>query len=49
MLWMLQRIATQIGVHMADDPAIEILEEATRPEKLLEQIDNSLGEDSEKL
>lgn len=39
MLNVLQRIAKQVGVPLDDDPALAALEQATRPDKLAEQID----------
>ena len=38
-LELLKRIGEKVGVDLANDPDIEALEEATRPEKLLQQID----------
>jgi uncharacterized membrane protein len=42
MLQMLKQIAEHIGVKVDDDPSVAVLEAATRPEKLLEQIDRSI-------
>ena len=39
MLRMLQAIARQVGAKLEDDPAIAALEQATRPDRLAEQID----------
>ena len=38
MLKMLGAIAKKLGVVVADDPSAEVLEQATRPDKLVEQI-----------
>ncbi|MDQ6786655.1 MAG: DUF1003 domain-containing protein [Acidobacteriota bacterium] len=38
MLQILERIAEKVGVVIDDDPTVSILEQATRPEKLVEQI-----------
>src|SRR3954452_6088930 len=42
MLTLLARIAAKVGVEMTDDPDIAVLEEATRPEKLVEQIEQAI-------
>lgn len=39
MLVLLGRIAEKLDITVSDDPTLEVLEEATRPEKLAEQID----------
>ena len=39
MLQMLQQIAKKVGAHVDDDPQIRALEEATRPDSLLRQIE----------
>lgn len=39
MLNILQAIAKKVGVQLDDDPALAALEQATRPDKLVEQID----------
>ena len=41
MLQMLDRIARKVGAHVADDGQIKALEEATRPEALVEQIEEA--------
>jgi len=42
MLQMLSRIAAKLGIDMKDeDPSIEMLEKATRPDKLVEQIERA--------
>lgn len=43
MLRMLERIARKVGVQLEDDPALAALEQATRPEKLAEQIERATG------
>jgi uncharacterized membrane protein len=42
MLKLLDQIATKVGVKSDDDPAITVLEEATRPDKLGEQIEETI-------
>ncbi len=44
MLWLLERIAGHVGVDISDDPDVKILGEATEPERMLEQIDQTLEE-----
>ena len=39
MLRMLQAVARQVGAKLEDDPTIAALEQATRPDRLAEQID----------
>ncbi len=46
MLQMLERIAKKVGVHVDDDPQVRALEEATRPEALVEQIEEAYREES---
>lgn len=46
MLELLEKIATKVGVDPGGDPSVELLEQATRPEKLVEQIDKSEAERS---
>ncbi|MEO6743224.1 MAG: DUF1003 domain-containing protein [Caldimonas sp.] len=41
MLKVLGAIATKLGVSVSDDPSTEVLEQATRPDKLVEQIDRA--------
>ncbi len=41
-LWMLERVAKHVGADISGDPDVRILEEATRPERLLDQIDQTL-------
>jgi uncharacterized membrane protein len=38
MLQILKQISEKLGVEVDDDPTVQILEQATRPEKLVEQI-----------
>jgi len=42
-LQMLERIAKKVGAHVSDDPQVRALEEATRPEALVRQIDEAYG------
>jgi uncharacterized membrane protein len=42
MLHLLSAIAKQVGAQVDDDPSISILEQATRPDQLLKQIDESI-------
>lgn len=44
MLQLLEAIARQLKVSSCEDPHIRVLEEATRPEQLLEQIDKAVNE-----
>ena len=43
MLELLEKIATKVGVDPSEDPDVKVLEQATRPEKLAEQIDQTEG------
>jgi uncharacterized membrane protein len=45
-LQMLERIAKKVGAHVADDPQVRALEEATRPESLVEQIEEAYAPDN---
>ncbi len=47
MLELLGKIATKLGINAGDDPSISVLEQATRPERLVEQIDESIKEAEE--
>jgi uncharacterized membrane protein len=47
MLWLLERIAEKVQVDISDDPNVKVLEEATHPEQLLAQIDQSLNRTDE--
>ncbi len=42
MLRLLEQMARKMGVGPAEDPDVAVLEEATRPERLVEQIDESV-------
>jgi uncharacterized membrane protein len=44
-LQILERIAKKVGAHVNDDPQVRALEEATRPEALVRQIDEAYGEE----
>jgi uncharacterized membrane protein len=48
MLQMLQSISRAVGVTDHDDPSLDVLEQATRPDKLAEQIDRAAQEDAPK-
>jgi uncharacterized membrane protein len=48
MLQILERIARKVGAHADTDPEVRILEEATRPEKLAEQIEEAYRADAGK-
>jgi uncharacterized membrane protein len=41
MLKILERIADRVGVTTDDDPSLQVLEQATRPEKLVNQIEET--------
>jgi uncharacterized membrane protein len=41
MLRMLERIAEKVGAKTDDDPTLQVLDQATHPEKLVEQIDRA--------
>jgi uncharacterized membrane protein len=41
MLTMLDRIAKKVGASTDDDPSVQVLEQATRPERLIDQIDQA--------
>jgi uncharacterized membrane protein len=45
-LQMLERIAKKVGAHVSDDPQVRALEQATRPEALVRQIDEAYGEEN---
>ena len=47
-LQLLKEIAEKLGIDPDKDPNIAILEQATRPEKLLAQIDKHLNEPGDK-
>ena len=44
MLQMLERIAKKVGADDCDDQQVRALEEATRPESLIEQIEEAYGQ-----
>ena len=44
MLQLLDRMARKMGLYEEDDPEVQVLEQATRPETLARQIDDSLRE-----
>ncbi len=46
MLQILERIAKKIGAHVSDDAQVRALEEATRPESLVEQIEEAYRQDA---
>jgi len=46
MLQLLDRMAKKMGLYEEDDPEVQVLEQATRPETLARQIDDSLREQS---
>jgi uncharacterized membrane protein len=48
MLRMLERIAGKLGVRTDDDPTLQVLGQATHPEKLVEQIDQASPQSSAK-
>ncbi len=41
MLKLLERIAEKVGAIKKGDPTLQVLEHATRPEKLVEQIEKA--------
>lgn len=43
MLELLKKIGEKVGVDSSDDPEMDALEEATRPHKLLQQIDQTMA------
>jgi uncharacterized membrane protein len=46
MLQILDRIAKKVGAHTGDDAQVRALEEATRPEALVEQIEEAYREEA---
>jgi uncharacterized membrane protein len=46
MLKILGRIAERVGVKIDDDPSVQVLEQATRPEKLVDQIEEASQQSS---
>ena len=47
MLKILQQIAERVGAPLKDDPSLQVLEQATRPEKLVNQIERATKKESE--
>lgn len=45
-LQMLERIAKKVGAHVSDDPQVRALEEATRPDTLVEQIEEAYRQEN---
>lgn len=45
-LQILERIAKKVGAHIGDDAQVRALEEATRPEALVEQIEEAYRQDA---
>jgi uncharacterized membrane protein len=45
-LQMLERIAKKVGAHVSDDPQVRALEEATRPDRLVEQIEEAYRDEA---
>jgi uncharacterized membrane protein len=45
-LQILERIAKKVGAHLSDDPQVRALEEATRPDALVQQIEDAYREAS---
>ena len=45
-LQILERIARKVGVHSGDDPEVKALEEATRPDALVEQIEEAYRDEA---
>jgi uncharacterized membrane protein len=45
-LQILERIAKKVGAHLADDPQTRALEEATRPDALVEQIEEAYRQEA---
>jgi uncharacterized membrane protein len=46
MLQILERIAKKVGAHGADDPQVRALEQATRPDTLVEQIEEAYRDEA---
>jgi hypothetical protein len=42
MLTMLKQIADKMGTDVSQDPTLAVLEQATQPEKLVEQIERTI-------
>ena len=43
MLELLEKIGDKVGVDVSNDPDVQVLEEATRPKELLQQIDQTMA------
>jgi uncharacterized membrane protein len=48
MLKLLQNIAEKLGANLQDDPSLQVLEQSTRPEKLVDQIEEAAEKAEEK-
>ena len=48
MLKILERIADKVGASTQDDPSLQVLEQSTRPEKLVEQIEEATEKTDDK-
>ena len=48
MLKLLERMAQKMGVPTEDDTSVQVLEQSTRPEKLVEQIEEAAKQTKEK-
>ena len=48
MLKLLQNIAEKVGAPLQDDPSLQVLEQSTRPEKLVDQIEEAAAKAEEK-
>lgn len=46
-LQILERIARKVGAHIGDDPQVKALEEATRPDSLVDQIEEAYRREDE--
>ena len=46
MLRMLERIAEKVGANTYDDPSLQVLDQATNPERLVEQIEQASAQGS---
>jgi uncharacterized membrane protein len=45
MLQILEKVALKVGIKDLGDPTLQVLEEATRPERLAEQIDQAMEQE----
>src|SRR4029078_3192376 len=48
MLKILERSETKVGATTQDDPSLQVLEQSTRPEKLVEQIEDATAKSEQK-